>query len=170
LRTLLENVLQQDGRLLAAIEADGASYEEAWDDRRIEEFGRVVGISTTATEAVRQLAGAANQDLLRLEETLDALANRVLRQAWNDVQGDCIAAAESLAQVATSVAALAMHGPDPKKLEAMSAGSSVSIEKLIDAIQAEDAAGVALRIDSDLLPAVGRMRDYLSSVAEAAVT
>ena len=167
LRRLFEQVLQQSGRLLVSLEADQQSAGEEWEDRRIDEFETLVGTSTTAADAVRQLALGARSDLTKISAAADDLANQVLRRAWHDVHRDGITMVESVAQFATSVAALSAHSPDPSGLQAVAGELSTSIEQVIDAIQAADAARLSLSVDSNLLPALARTDGQLAGAAGA---
>lgn len=166
LRTLLEQALQSSGRLLASFEADQAGCPDTWEDRRIDEFATIVGVSISADEAVRRLARVALQDLAHVSGNADEFANQVLRRAWSEVQGEGIAMVEAVAQLTTSVAALAGQGSGLQALETLTGGLSATVEKLIDLIQAGDAAKLALCVEAELLPMLSRVRNCLSALVE----
>jgi hypothetical protein len=153
-RELFEQSLAAQGRVLAVLAVDGQPFDENLGNRPLSGVARVEGRSVAVGEALAAISAELRPELAALERELRRFASEVLRAPWPETHATGmrhLEGAAALLQRCVDVASLT--GEDSPATGAVAA-LAAAVEPWMAAVQAGDAARVALLLDGAVAPAV----------------
>lgn len=150
---------------MAEVLVDGRAIAEGAAPGGLDGAGRIDVRTVSVAEAVARIAEECARKAGAIRARVDALANEVLRVAWPQAGAACAGLGGELGRLAEDAGGLATHAGSGSAMAQALGGLGDSVDRWVDAVQAQDAAAVCLRLHHEMGPALGALEEAARRLA-----